>query len=221
MVVVGAIQEVQVSYLFLFFASFSFEMYVSGRGSSSYGHSSGKCGTTCIWIIVGLTLGISLPIIYCCCCIKTDTGPLQDNLTFVNSGERVEGTQEVLNDAKMFQSGVWFSRYYQNGEMHGPHEISLSFDPETKEIKGSGKDDVGIYGAEGTFSKEAYRIGLTKCYELGTGDTLQNSGHSVVIQLIFNKEQNQFEGQWYVRTSDYCGEGKFILTFDSTVCEKV
>lgn len=121
-----------------------------------------------------------------------------------------------MNEGKLFQSGVWCSRYRQKGTWHGPHEISLSFDPETFQVKGSGRDDVGFYTVNGRFSKETYRIAVTKCYVLDTSNPSQNLGHCVPIQVAYNKRNEEFEGKWYVDTEEYSGEGVFKLKFESS-----
>ncbi|CAF4087681.1 unnamed protein product, partial [Adineta steineri] len=79
---------------------------------------------------------------------------------------------------------------------------------------GSGVDDIGSFTIDGTYSNETNRIGLTKQYQIGTGDPSQNLGHQVIIQVTWNEKNNQFEGKWYVQTKKYHGEGKFQLKFD-------
>jgi len=57
-------------------------------------------------------------------------------------------------------------------------------------------------------------MGLTKIYQYGTGNPLENLGHSVIIQLEWNRYTNQFEGKWYVRTAKFSGSGIFTLKSD-------
>ncbi|CAF1373449.1 unnamed protein product [Rotaria sordida] len=114
-------------------------------------------------------------------------------------------------DTSIFKSGYWKSQYYQYGKWHGPYQFSLSFDPQSMIITGSGSDDIGTFTIDGIYSVETRRIGLTKTYTRGTGNQLENLGHQVIIQLTWNAQNNQFEGKWYVRTSKYHGEDKFEL----------
>ena len=92
-------------------------------------------------------------------------------------------------------------------------------------VTGSGSDDIGTFTIDGTYSVKTRRIGLTKKYQVGTGNPSENLGHQVTIQLTWNAQNNQFEGKWYVQTSKYHGEDKFELKFVGqqlpTVHEKV
>ncbi len=111
----------------------------------------------------------------------------------------------------VFQSGAWSSRYYQYGKWHGPFQLSLKFDPGEMKINGSGSDDVGSFTITGIYSTKTQRLGLSKRYRLGTGNSAENLGHTVTIQLYWNPNNNQFEGKWYVQTQKYGGEDKFEL----------
>lgn len=116
----------------------------------------------------------------------------------------------------MFESGYWTSRYYQHDKWHEPYELSLSFDHQAFTITGSGSDNVGTYTVDGVYSPQSRRIGLTKVYQLGTGNKLENLGHTVTIQLEWNWNHHQFEGKWYVRTKLFQGEDTFELKFGKT-----
>ncbi len=111
----------------------------------------------------------------------------------------------------IFQSGAWTSRYYQYRSWHGPHKLTLTFDIGEMKVKGSGSDDVGSFTITGIYSTKTQRLGLSKKYRSGTGNSAQNLGHTVTIQLYWNPDQNQFEGKWYVQTAKYHGEDKFEL----------
>ena len=161
-------------------------------------------------------------LIYCACCGKDE--PSVDNETFVNSNpHQVEGElvkremqmHSLVNSSRpnIFRNGMWASRYYQYGNWNGPFEFVLSFDPETNRLKGWGWDNVGKFDITGTYSNKFYRMGITKTYVRGTGDTKQNLGHSVIIQLTGNAQTGKFEGKWYVSTHKYQGEDKFELSF--------
>ncbi|CAF1349276.1 unnamed protein product [Adineta steineri] len=80
-------------------------------------------------------------------------------------------------------------------------------------IKGAGSDDIGIFSIKGFYSTKTNRIVLEKVYKSNTGNTKENSGHTVKIKLIWNEENNQFEGSWYTNTTKYKGNDKFNLHF--------
>ena len=48
-------------------------------------------------------------------------------------------------------------------------------------------------------------------YQLGTGDRRENMGHTATVQLKWNSVENRYDGKWYVRVPNYCGEGKLEL----------
>ena len=116
---------------------------------------------------------------------------------------------------KLFQSGRWESQYFQHNNWHAPYHVDLTFDAEQLKVTGSGLDDVGMYFIDGIYSIQTRRIGLIKKYQLGTGNPLQNLGHDVTIQLQWNRNSNQFEGKWYVRTPKFKGQGDFKLYYVS------
>ena len=114
-------------------------------------------------------------------------------------------------DLKLFQSGPWTSEYSQHNKPHGPHYVDLLFDDQKFEVTGAGLDDVGMYTLHGFYSTQTRRMGLTKTYQLGTGNPTQNLGHTVLIQVEWSRTSNQFEGKWYVRTRKFKGSGEFKL----------
>ncbi len=128
----------------------------------------------------------------------------------VNSIDQNLDKQEVYS-VNPFQSGVWLSRYFQYETWHGPYSFPLSFYSQSKKIKGSGSDDVGIFTIDGTFSTETNQMNLIKTYQIETGDRKQNLGHQVTIQLTWNAQSRQFEGKWHVRISTYEDKGEFQL----------
>lgn len=69
---------------------------------------------------------------------------------------------------------------------------------------------------DGTFSTENERIAMNKVYEPGTGDSRENFGHTVALQLTWNPSQAQFEGKWFVQTNHYRGEDKFELKLEDS-----
>ncbi len=123
----------------------------------------------------------------------------------------LEKTQTDEKDP--FQTGIWSSRYYQYNQWHGSHQFSLSFDSLTSNVNGEGTDDVGTFTIEGKFWLTTRQIELTKIYQQNTGNPLENFGHKVMIKLTWNATRDQFEGKWFVQTSNYRGEDKFELKF--------
>jgi len=115
-----------------------------------------------------------------------------------------------------FPSGYWNSRYYQYNSWHGPHIFTLSFDPQTLKVTGSGADDVGKFTIDGSYSVNTGRCALTKSYQWATGNQWENLGQQVTIQLTWNVGQDKFVGKWYVRTNKFSGENEFELEFDKT-----
>jgi len=126
-----------------------------------------------------------------------------------------QGNKEEVDDVNPFQSGLWLSRYFQYEKWHGPHEFPLIFDSQSMKVTGSGSDDVGSFTIDGIYSIKTRRIGLTKKYQLGTGDSSENFGHQVTIQLIWNAKNRQLEGKYYVVTA-HSQENKFVLRFYRT-----
>ncbi|CAF4126724.1 unnamed protein product [Adineta steineri] len=122
-------------------------------------------------------------------------------------------TSQKTCDVNMFQSGVWSSQHFQCKTWHGPHPFPLLFNSQTMKIKGTGSDDIGVFTIKGFYSTKTNRIVLKKEYKSNTGNTKQNSGHSVKMKLMWNEENNQFEGNWHINTTKYRGYGKFNLQF--------
>jgi hypothetical protein len=146
-----------------------------------------------------------------CCCWYCFAGkPRRSNAKFVNKATANNEETQVI-DIKLFQSGLWESQYFQYDKWHGPHQVQLSFDADQSKLTGSGSDDIGMYSIDGFYSTQTRRMGLTKIYQYGTGNPLENLGHSVIIQLEWNRYTNQFEGKWYVRTAKVRGSGLFTL----------
>jgi hypothetical protein len=164
----------------------------------------------------GVGLGLFVLAIFCWpiyCCWRCFAGkPRRSNMRFVgNTLINNEGTQ--LMNAKLFESGLWESHYHQYDKWNGPHQFQLSFDGLQSTVTGSGSDNIGTFSINGVYSVSTGRMGLTKIYQLGTGNPLENLGHSVTIQVEWNRYNNQFEGKWYVRTSKFAGSGEFKLQY--------
>lgn len=89
----------------------------------------------------------------------------------------------------------------------------LTFNRTTNRISGHGYDDVGKFTVDGAFSVENQAITMSKTYEIGTGDSKENFGHTVNIQIRWNSTSAQFEGKWFVDTNHYRGEDNFEMKF--------
>jgi hypothetical protein len=197
-----------------------FAEFSSFPGSTIRSGGTGCTGKNCpsTGLIVGSVLGGLfglIAIIFASICIyhRCRGRPAQPNLVFVK--EASSKTETLEKDP--FQTGLWSSVYYQYGTAHGPHSLSLSFDRGMLKVTGQGTDDVGRFIIGGTFSVETHRMGLTKTYQRGTGNTLENFGHTVTLQLMWNSSNNLFDGKWFVQAPSYSGEGKFELRFQSAL----
>ncbi|CAF4426077.1 unnamed protein product, partial [Rotaria sp. Silwood2] len=65
-------------------------------------------------------------------------------------------------------------------------------------IRGNGDDDVGLFDVTGSYSKYDNHLTLTKQYKCGTGETHDNRGHQVKVDLKWNHQTQRFNGQWAV-----------------------
>ena len=174
--------------------------------------------------LVGLFIIIFCWPVYCCwrlCAGK----PRRSNMKFINQ-RRTDNAELQAIDLKFFQSDLWESQYLQHSLWHAPDQLQLSFDSVQSTVTGSGSDTVGVYSIVGIYSTQTRRIALTKTYQLGTGNPLENLGHDVIIQLEWNRASLQFEGRWYVRTTKYRGSGEFRLKYSqpssfASIYEKV
>ncbi|CAF5053614.1 unnamed protein product [Rotaria sp. Silwood1] len=78
-------------------------------------------------------------------------------------------------------------------------------------FKDNGTDDVGSFDVTGSYSTDGNCMTLQKKYKRGTDDPRENLGHEVKIDLKWNDQTQQFDGQWIVRTANYSGQDKFEL----------
>lgn len=183
--------------MFIFMPTFKIDTVRCNASNETCAHDNMKG--------IGSFFGILLLIVFCCCCIPLTCIYLQHCLTgrafcsnwlFVKCAKK-RHRQNALNES-LFSSGIWSSRYYQYEKWHDRHELSLSFQEEQNLVTGSGTDDVGSFTIVGTYSTRTLRMGLKKTYRAGTGNRMENLGHTVTIQLKWNSNTNQFEGKWYV-----------------------
>lgn len=168
--------------------------------------------------MIGGVLGLIAIMCLITYCYRRRRGhPSQSNQAFVseNSGNGRNRTYQTYED-NYFKNGIWLSRYHQYGQWNGPHRMSLSFDRSSSRVTGHGCDNIGKFTADGTFSEENGRIAINKVYELDTGDSRENFGHTVALQLTWNPSHGQFEGKWFVQTNHYRGEGQFELKLEDS-----
>ena len=144
------------------------------------------------------------------CCVSAENRPPKSNTTFI---ELNSVRSEKMSTFCKFISGQYAMRYYQYSSWHGPYDVQLEFDDGT--VIGHGTDNIGSFTVKGVYSEATGRLGLTKKYQLGTGDRLENLGHEVTIQLEWNSDTENLNGKWYVRTKNYSGQDKFELKFKS------
>ncbi|CAF4719639.1 unnamed protein product [Rotaria sp. Silwood1] len=83
-----------------------------------------------------------------------------------------------------------------------------------REINGHGSDEIGVYTVTGKYSTKTNEIELIKTYQSNTGDSNENLGHQVTIEVTWNPDERQFTGKWYVDTSMFSGEDAFELKFE-------
>ena len=184
-----------------------------GGGSSCTTDECRRRGGIIAGSVIGGIVGLVLTVVgVIFCCKRCQGRPMRQNSSFVRSSKS-NVSKYASSDSSIFQAGVWSSQYFQYGRCHGPHQFSLSFDPQSMKVTGSGSDDIGTFTIDGDYSTKTHRIGLTKQYQAGTGNRSENLGHRVIIQLIWNVQNSQFEGKWYVQTNKYHGEDKFQLKF--------
>ncbi|CAF3892582.1 unnamed protein product [Rotaria sp. Silwood1] len=186
----------------------------TSRGSSCQGpncHIAGIIAGSVIGGIFGIIAIIFLTIF---CCRRYRGRSSESNTSFLNKSSTNGNNRSYQTyEEDCFKNGDWQTRYYQYGQWHGPHRMSLIFDLASNRVTRKGYDEVGKFIVDGTLSIENQRIALTKIYEPGTGDAKENFGHTVTLQLTWNSSHAQFEGKWFVQTNHYRGEDKFELKF--------
>ncbi|CAF3547321.1 unnamed protein product [Rotaria sp. Silwood1] len=134
--------------------------------------------------------------------------------TPTTKGISVPAEETSVDNVDIFQSGVWSSRYYQYEKWHEPQEFLLSFYSESFTVNGHGSDEIGVYTVTGKYSTKTNEIELIKTYQSNTGDSNENLGHQVTIEVTWNPDERQFTGKWYVDTSMFSGEDAFELKFE-------
>ncbi|CAF4264554.1 unnamed protein product [Rotaria sp. Silwood2] len=130
-------------------------------------------------------------------------------LSFISSTKLPSILHSQTSTTNVFQSGCYNMCYYQYFKWHGPFLAQFEFNERI--IRGNGSDDVGSFDITGSYSTDDNRMTLTKHYKRGTGDPRENLGHQVKIDLKWNEQEQQFDGQWIIRTTNYSGQDKFEL----------
>ncbi|CAF1173499.1 unnamed protein product [Adineta steineri] len=194
----------------------------TGSRGSSYRTSGGSSctgdGCTKSGVIIGSIFGgvfSLLAIVFggMYCYRQWKGQPLRSNPVFVT--QPTSNTNETYSQG-YFETGIWSSRYCQHNRWHGPHQLYLSFNHTMSRVDGEGTDDIGAFTIDGIFCRQTQKLALTKIYKQGTGNMAENFGHKVTIQLIWNSNQNVFEGKWFIHTTKYRGEDKFELKYHQT-----
>ena len=131
-------------------------------------------------------------------------------------------------------AGNYVGLYWQYGRTHVVPAQALSCTSTVGTfgtvgtIAGNGFDDVGDFRVSGTYNGP--QLTLTKRYIRGTGDPVENRGHSVALRLTLcdlhavlaerSHELRQygapvgavgFYGTWHVRTRGYNGDAEMVL----------
>ncbi|CAF1096719.1 unnamed protein product [Adineta steineri] len=126
-------------------------------------------------------------------------------------------TNEIEEEnCDQFVSGFWLSRYYQYDRFYRPHQFSLSFDSQTRQVNGNGVDDIGKFVVNGIYSINTNRLAIVKTYREETENSTENFGHNITIQVAWNSNQYHFEGKWFIKTRNYSGDGRIELKFEKS-----
>ncbi|CAF1114142.1 unnamed protein product [Rotaria sordida] len=89
-------------------------------------------------------------------------------------------------------TSIFASYHYISRNYYGPYYMTLEFYPEADNIVyGKGIDDL-----------------------VGTGNSQENLGHKVIIQVKWIHSNQQFEGKHYVRTRLRQNENRFIIRYE-------
>ena len=165
-------------------------------------------------IAFGIFAGVIIVVVLVICGVKCCCKHCKDRRRRRSSPPvRPSRSNDEQSESNAFRSGIWSSWYSQDGQWHGPHEFSLSFDPQSMKVTGFGSDSMGTFTIDGDYSTETHRIGLTKHYREDASSSSENFEHQVILQLTWNAQKNQFEGEWYMQGNEYHGHNKFKLKF--------
>ena len=157
-------------------------------------------------------------ILLCCVCIiksgwKRWIG-LMIGQPFLSNQRYIKGGVKQPSDMSrsIFIPGIFQYYYFQYEKAHGPFSMRLGFYPQADyTVHGGGKDDIGTYVITGVYSPETLRMGLIKQYQAGTGNSSENLGHQVTIQVEWNFELQQFDGRYYLRTKLHSDQNSVVI----------
>jgi len=116
-------------------------------------------------------------------------------------------------------SGIWRVIEHRCGSGHGLRDLDLLFELNTGQVSGSGVDDIGRYKIEGIFDSQfGSSIAFRKKYTRGSLNDHgiahpENTGHEVEYHATRAGPSlgQGFRGTWYMKLSDFQGDGKFDL----------
>ena len=115
--------------------------------------------------ILGLTIVNSVGIVIYCRCRQDRRRQYKPPFPGVVYQKPKE---EEVQEPTHFQSGAWSTEYHQGGKWHGPFPVTLSVNPQSMQIIGSGSDDVGVFTFNGVHSATTKQINMTKKHQFGT-----------------------------------------------------
>ena len=95
------------------------------------------------------------------------------------------------NDCDPFIDGEFSGNYKEYGKTYPMNNFQLNFIDGI--VIGSGSDKVGDYDIKGIYSDDTQRMALDKTYIEGTGDCIENLGHTVKITLEFDIQKGEFK----------------------------
>jgi hypothetical protein len=199
---------------FIFLVNFINSGLYGNNGITCSGGSCRQRTTVIAGSIVGAGIGLILCLLAVWLCYRRCKGrPLKSNRAFVLTTADSRHARQPF-DSHLFKSGVWSSRYLQDGKCHGPHRCLLSFDYQTLKVSGSGNDNNGVFVIDGIISMKTGRMGLNKTYTSTLSQSSAFFQSQILIQLVWNTKNSQFEGKWYVHTKNYRAENKFYLKYN-------
>ncbi|CAF1039600.1 unnamed protein product [Adineta steineri] len=198
----------------------------ASESSDGVGHSGGTKNSSCN--TVGCQRGLFLSsvavvvvVVICLACFLKHyglAGKARKSPSNVLPAQNVTNPvcRQNRSGTNIFKSGFWETRYFQDDTWHGPHQLSLWFDPNHTTLTGLGMDDVGKFTFAGTYSNETRQIDVKKEYSEYLDNRSENSDYPTTIQLMWNSKTDQFEGKWSVQTDEYNGEDLFDLKFQKS-----
>mmetsp|Transcript_4004 Transcript_4004/g.8801 ORF Transcript_4004/g.8801 Transcript_4004/m.8801 type:complete len:255 (-) Transcript_4004:1795-2559(-) len=189
--------------------------YPSGGGggddySGGSGGSSG--GLVALYIIGGIVIFVAVVACLVRGCSGASTDRSEPNCSKSYKDTMKSYINEGPQDAVNLASGVYHGRYKQYRRWYDVPKFTLNIDVASNMCSGHGSDAVGSYKLEGVCRGK--RLAVEKTYIIGTGNSLENFGHTVLLLLEFQKLEGYstqarpswgFVGSWKVSTASYQG----------------